>query len=518
MLALGVAAFTLLFLKNAWVDEDAYITFRSVEQLFAGNGPVWNPHERVQAFTHPLWFMLLAFAHVAVADLYLAALVCAYACGVALVIVVYRASGDDARFGVACVLVASSKSFFDFTSSGLEGPLLYLLLGSAFAVFCTIVRAQDADEARAGPGLRCLGLCVGLLLITRLDALWLVLPMLAYAAHLDWYRVGPRRMLAALGVGLAPAALWTAFSLFYYGFPFPNTAYAKLATGIPATTLALQGVRYVEALCIDDPLGAGVLLGALLLGAHAARRPEQRATSIVALGIALHATYVIRIGGDYMTGRFFGGAVLLGALLIAREPWLDQPRVRAVIVGVAAISWLLPGSPVLSGPGYAREKPNASGIGDQRGIFFQTTSLVRWWQRDPAAPFPDYRWTREGQRIANGAEDVVVRANIGFLGYYAGTEKIIVDRLGLTDPLLARLPSIAIWRIGHFPRRIPEGYVESIGARTSLIADPGLRAFHTRLRLVTEAPLLAPGRIAEIAHLNFTALPLEAAAKQAGEP
>ena len=51
-----------IFVKNAWVAEDAYIIFRSVEQVFAGNGPVWNSHERVQAFTSPLWFGLLVLS------------------------------------------------------------------------------------------------------------------------------------------------------------------------------------------------------------------------------------------------------------------------------------------------------------------------------------------------------------------------------------------------------------------------------------------------------------------------
>ena len=61
-IAFASAAYALtiwVFIKNAWVTEDAYIIFRSVEQVFAGNGPVWNPHERVQAFTSPLWFGVL---------------------------------------------------------------------------------------------------------------------------------------------------------------------------------------------------------------------------------------------------------------------------------------------------------------------------------------------------------------------------------------------------------------------------------------------------------------------------
>jgi energy-coupling factor transporter transmembrane protein EcfT len=32
-----------VFFNNAWVDEDAYIIFRSIEQLFEGNGPVCRP-------------------------------------------------------------------------------------------------------------------------------------------------------------------------------------------------------------------------------------------------------------------------------------------------------------------------------------------------------------------------------------------------------------------------------------------------------------------------------------------
>ena len=75
---------------------------------------------------------------------------------------------------------------------------------------------------------------------------------------------------------------------------------------------------------------------------------------------------------------------------------------------------------------------------------------------------------------------------MGFLGYAIGTEKIVIDRLGLTDPLTARLPSMAIWRIGHFPRRLPPGYVEGIAQARSGIESPTLAQYHERLRLITE--------------------------------
>ena len=44
----------LVFLKNAWVCEDAFINFRSLDQLFAGNGPNWNGDVRAQVYTNML--------------------------------------------------------------------------------------------------------------------------------------------------------------------------------------------------------------------------------------------------------------------------------------------------------------------------------------------------------------------------------------------------------------------------------------------------------------------------------
>ena len=55
--------FTLAFINTAWVAEDAFITFRSVDNMLAGYGPVWNIGERVQVYTHPLWYILLVIGN-----------------------------------------------------------------------------------------------------------------------------------------------------------------------------------------------------------------------------------------------------------------------------------------------------------------------------------------------------------------------------------------------------------------------------------------------------------------------
>src|SRR5664280_151358 len=47
-------------LANAWIVDDAYITFRSIWNVHHGFGLRWNPSERVQTYTHPLWMLLIS--------------------------------------------------------------------------------------------------------------------------------------------------------------------------------------------------------------------------------------------------------------------------------------------------------------------------------------------------------------------------------------------------------------------------------------------------------------------------
>ena len=47
-------AFAVVLVTSAWLCDDAYITFRTVENTVEGFGPRWNVIERVQTYTHPL--------------------------------------------------------------------------------------------------------------------------------------------------------------------------------------------------------------------------------------------------------------------------------------------------------------------------------------------------------------------------------------------------------------------------------------------------------------------------------
>ena len=70
-----------------------------------------------------------------------------------------------------------------------------------------------------------------------------------------------------------------------------------------------------------------------------------------------------------------------------------------------------------------------------------------------------------------------------------GPNYYLLDECALADPLLARLPAIfkEEWRPGHFKRRVPEGYRESVAAGVNLVKDEQLREFYDHLSRITRS-------------------------------
>jgi hypothetical protein len=69
----------------------------------------------------------------------------------------------------------------------------------------------------------------------------------------------------------------------------------------------------------------------------------------------------------------------------------------------------------------------------------------------------------------------------------------------LGDPLLARLPGGTLESpMGHFPREVPKGYVDTIASGTNRIADPDLAAYYDRLHEIVAGPLWSAHRLALI--------------------
>ncbi|MBX3462243.1 MAG: hypothetical protein KF830_03660 [Planctomycetes bacterium] len=475
-LALAVAAAVL---RLAWISDDAYITLRVVENLLAGHGPVWNVGERVQAFTHPLWMLLLALARGATGEHYLTTLGLSLGCAAFAVGLLAATAGRGAA--VVLTLLLASRAFGDFATSGLETPLAMLLV----AWLAWLDDRSTVAVPRPGAVL----LALALLGATRLDLVVLAAPVAL--AHLR--AAGPRRWPRA-ALALAPLLLWSAFAAVYYGSPFPITAYAKaFAPGVPAGELWLQGGRYVVHTLAGDPVTMATALGGALL---AGVRPALRGR-MLALGIGLYVLYVVRMGGDFMAGRFFVPVLVAGAALWAR--WLRGAATawRIGIAGAAAALAFVPGPPPWLLPVAADLEPvaGAHGILDERRFYFARAGLC-----SPQREIPRPGDGSRGLRLAGRTAPLVVKCDaVGRDPFVAGEAFHFVDRW-IVDPLLARLPVArpGEWRIGHFTRAIPDGYLESLATGEDRIAHPGLRALYGDLRRVLRAPLADRQRLAAL--------------------
>ncbi len=496
----AVLAAAVVFVRIAWVCDDAYIVFRSVEQVFAGHGPRWNPHERVQVFTSPLWFGALCLVRLFTRDLFIGAVVLSAACTGATLALLRRRAAGDVAFAAAVLAMLAANGVWDYTSSGLENPLAFAVLVAWTGAWR---RAMDvhADAAAA----RRLALAVAAVLLCRLDLALLVgAPSVAAWLHAAG-GLGRRRAVREALVGLSPLVGWSLFALVYYGSVYPNPAYAKLGTGIPYADLRAQGIRYVGECLRRDPVTVLVPLGTAIAFLVRRRHPW----TWISAGIGVHLAYVVSIGGDFMLGRFFGFPFVVATaavLMRAREAGAGTRGLvaaAAAAAGALAAGIALPHTPLNSPAEYRALPPHPAGVADERGVYVRA-SLRAWVHRDRTRVFPDIRWAREGRAFRDSPACCAVRWSVGYFGYHAGTEKRIIDRFALCDPLLARLPADTRrgWRIGHFARRLPKGYAESVWAGRNLIEDPDYRRFAERVWLVTQSPrLFEPRRLRTIAQM-----------------
>lgn len=129
LLGLLLALFFTLLVRSAWVCDDAYITFRVIDNLWNGYGLRWNVIDRVQAYTHPLWMMVMAVFYGLTRDVYYTSLAVQIASSFgAAWILCFRVAASPAHALLALWALILSKALVDYSTSGMENPLQHLLL------------------------------------------------------------------------------------------------------------------------------------------------------------------------------------------------------------------------------------------------------------------------------------------------------------------------------------------------------------------------------------------------------
>lgn len=443
---------------HRWMNEDAYINLRVVDQIFAGHGPVFNAGERIEAATSPLWILVLVVGR-ALTGWFLRAEWIAVLASLLAAVVAFVVAGRAARLlhpddedglvvPVGLLLVSAVAVVWDFSTSGLEMGLVWLWIATSWHVLLAAARTDEVAGRRRLASAAVLGLAP----LIRPE---LTLMAVCFAAA--WFvLVRPRRVALDLVAILALPVAYEIFRMGYYASLVPNTALAKDAGGLHAA----QGWSYARDLIDAYHLWVSGLLVAGALGLRHWRQRDRAAgvaTVAVLAGGLLDAVYIVAVGGDYMHGRLLLPALFalgLPATVVVRRAWwpglaLAGGAVTWAIVSVVAFR---PPPPpygfvvaqvsdwrAISGGKVVLDDFQGVGLSGHQAAALYDQGVRGYFQVLSVEPLPG----------ADPELFVLTLGSIGVPAYNAGREVWVIDIGGLAEPLAARTAVVPGRPAGH---------------------------------------------------------------------
>ena len=150
--------------QRRWIADDGLIVLRTVRNLLAGNGPVFNQGERVEANTSVVWTYLVYLASAVTRPLQLEYVALALALGLSLLGLAMLMLGTGRLFAPSLVgrraimLPAGALVYIavpparDFATSGLESGLVMAYLGLLWwMMVCWSQAKRGRPPGRANP-------------------------------------------------------------------------------------------------------------------------------------------------------------------------------------------------------------------------------------------------------------------------------------------------------------------------------------------------------------------------------
>ncbi|MFC9894823.1 flagellar motor control protein ZomB [Nocardia sp. NPDC127579] len=482
-ITLTATGFAVAAWQRRWISDDGLIVLRTVRNLLAGNGPVFNADERVEANTSAAWtYLIWLFGWLTQARLEYVVLGLALSLSVAAIVVAMlgaaRLWGGSAPLLPAGALVyVALPPAADYATSGLESGLVLAWLA---VLWCLLLRWSQGAGGVIGPVF-----WAGLAPLVRPE-LTLVAGLallVLFCAPVPRNRLRPwgfRLMLLAVA-GVVPVA-YQIWRMGYYGLPYPHTAVAKDAGGAKWS----QGWVYLWDLVgpywlwlpLLAVLGATVaVLRGTTLGDRRLRSPVTVVAVMVAGGIAL-TVYELRVGGDFMHGRMLlpqlfclllpvmmlpvpaGGfrrpatLVVLGSL-VGTAGWAitaahttavtDGSEIRANGIVDERVFYVLGtghDNPIRAEDylDYPRMRSMVHDIADKPagGLLVALPDQTHWYVVPPPEPIPE-----------GGAGHTVFFLNLGMTSMNVPLSVRVIDPVGLAYPLAAHTDRLTDGRIGH---------------------------------------------------------------------
>jgi hypothetical protein len=417
--------------------DDANIFFVYARHISHGYGFVYNiGGEHVEGFTSLLWVLVCAvvfrFTH--------------HAENVLLVLsigIVSLATTFCIRSWPIRARLGSGRSSLPWSA----GFLILLLSDWRYTAWNTVTLMDNAlwsscltfgailavDTQRSQAFLkRTLTIVIVLLTLTRPEGLAWV-PVILAATYLNrrgrFGHGGAFRVIVPGAIAFVlTALLLTGFRLYYFGFPFPNTFYAKVSPSISYDIW--EGLKYFRDFVFSTPVELICVLATTLSFAHVflnvgiLNDPQALTLSVLAsIGLLLP----VLTGGDHFVGfRFYQN--IYPVLLLTLVAFVRFILPRYVI---RASSW--------------RSHRFLAGTGATIAVLLSLFNVSRWTSPDLAVPFANqFEIAKSGRDLGDFARELfaaqVTLPSIGAIT--AGGLKYtypgeIVDLMGLNNTLMA---------------------------------------------------------------------------------
>jgi arabinofuranosyltransferase len=416
--------------------DDSFITYRYARNLIEGVGLVYNPGDNVLSTTAPLYAILLAVLNIFIRDFHiLGSLISVLSIGFGGWFVhklLPDAMPYSIRLWAGLVYVLSSLLWL---SVGMETALWIMMVLAAI----DLCRAESWGWA---------GLCIGLAILTRADAILPGILLGTTALVISVNRIstthhGWRPFFRFALAGFIPFLIFVVWAWVTYGSPFPATLSAKSAqavlgiSGLGLDVDMWEGLRLIlRSLMQQSPLY--VVLALLLLFGMAGSLSNSVVLIAVWSGLHLLAYIMLNVAPyRWYYAPLLPGAVVLAACgLYYLQQRLQLRGFRYGFVVVAAIA-LFPLMAQISSFTKINQYLNNGGAADVM------LPVVDW---------DAYRQTGEWLEQNTPADATVGVAEVGQVGFYA--HRWMTDYLGLLQPDVTaslRRGDLYSWLVGYAP-------------------------------------------------------------------
>jgi arabinofuranosyltransferase len=464
----GIAVyFLILSLGIKFVQDDAYISFRYVENFVNGNGLVFNMGERVEGFTNLFWVLLLSLPVTFKLNIADAAQFMSVIFGLIVLFMTFRLSstidikeetlkkqrqtaGTDYNkfFDLLPVLMLTLTGAFQFwTVSGMETTMF---ISFAFLGLFFYIKEKDSGTLNYK-----FPLFLFLASLTRPEGMYIFGLILIHRFIFLWKEKGTegikdffsKNNLYSYLIYIIPTLLLMLFRLWYFGYPFPNTFYAKTGFSLEYINSGLEYfMKFIKTYMI---YGLIMLLPLFLLK----KKENFFVISLFYFLIFTYTVYVILVGGDVLKQhRFFLPILPLIYILFAkflneiyfkiRKNYLSGSPAAALIIALfigIGISYY----------NYSSEKEALENdVQSEIGLVEKMKITGQWFKQ---------------KQNEAGRPLTIAATTIGAVSYFSGVT--VIDLLGLTDEEIAhnpqRIPEISIGDIGWKERNYNAEYVMS---------------------------------------------------------